>query len=202
MKVNIYLLFVFIMIALAISSSSYYIQCQDINYIQCQNKNNNENKMEDRKTLSIVTILLSIVLLITTCFVVYFNNYGVYNGYFYHFEQNHEYLYYYLLFVGTITILSFATSSILIDCYRKNQDNDQMALPSVNIILTFIFFFFSIYLYYRPPNESDITDPEKIKILKEVKNMFLNNDKNNAIAVDLEKEVTAAFAAGVKIPDK
>jgi len=166
MKLNFYLLYTFIIIVLAIAVSSHYIQCHNKKDI-----NNNEYKNEDRKTLSIVTILFSILLLIVTCVVAYYNNSSTttYKSYFFHFDHNHEYLFYYLLFAGIVTILSFVTTSTLIDCYRMNQVDDQWGLSSANMVLTFIFFFVSIYLFMKPPKLEDIKTETQIKDLDVVK---------------------------------
>jgi len=142
MKLIYYLFFTFIMIMLAISVSSTNVECaKDISF------------NHDVNALNITTIALSVVLLIFTAVVTYYN----YNGHFNSKDSNGT-LYFYLFFVGVVTILSFVTSIELIKCYQSINKNDKFGLPGFNMPFTFIFFIYTIYLGLHPPSTLNISE--------------------------------------------
>jgi uncharacterized BrkB/YihY/UPF0761 family membrane protein len=131
MVFDFYLFFVFIMTILAISASSYFIQCNDT----CDIKDKNE----DRRIISITNIVLSLFIFFLTCYFVYkrTQNQDIKNGHF---------MTFYLFSVSSVSVLSFVISAFLIDCYRTTNVNDRFALPSVNLAYTIGIIGYSIYL--------------------------------------------------------
>ena len=70
-----------------------------------------------------------------------------------------------------------------------NQVDDQWGLSSANMVLTFIFFFVSIYLFMKPPKLEDIKTETQIKDLEVVKKEIAMLDTT---AADAYKAATGA----------